>query len=136
MRWLALLFAVAACGGGVSGGKCSYNGVTYASGSTFPAGDGCNSCRCSDGMVSCTKLACADASIDAPINSCNPTGGCPDGPACGTVCCNLGEACIQGVCRCGAGSACDVGDTCMPPGPAGGSACGTICCGVSGPCPQ
>lgn len=42
---------------GVSG--CLYNGQTYAVGTGFPAGDGCNTCSCmQDGNMACTKIAC------------------------------------------------------------------------------
>ncbi len=42
-----------------SGRSCVVGGVTYPDGaSTIPAGDGCNICGCSDGMLSCTKKAC------------------------------------------------------------------------------
>jgi hypothetical protein len=42
-----------------SGRSCVVGGVTYPDGSpSFPAGDGCNECGCSDGVLSCTKKAC------------------------------------------------------------------------------
>ncbi len=41
------------------GGVCSYGGMTYSPGSTFPSPDGCNQCTCgSTGLVSCTKVNC------------------------------------------------------------------------------
>lgn len=39
-------------------GGCSYGGVAYETGDTFPAADGCNSCACeAGGDVSCTQLS-------------------------------------------------------------------------------
>jgi hypothetical protein len=40
-------------------GVCSYGGQSYREGDSFPAADGCNSCRCgANGSVGCTKIAC------------------------------------------------------------------------------
>jgi len=139
MRWLVILGMLAACGSDDSGGTlCSYNGHEYALGDVFPAGDGCNSCTCTATGASCTKLACADAGADADPGFCGATGGCPQGagPACGAVCCAIGERCDNGVCKCGSLPACGAGDNCEAPGPIGGDRCGSICCGASGPCPQ
>ena len=41
-----------------TGKTCNYNGKIYKEGSTFPAGDGCNTCGCKGGLVTCTKIAC------------------------------------------------------------------------------
>jgi len=42
-----------------SGRSCVVGGVTYPDGSVnIPAGDGCNVCSCSDGVLGCTKKAC------------------------------------------------------------------------------
>ena len=56
--------AGAATSGGGAGGSadCSFQGQVYADGSTFPAGDGCNTCGCADGLVQCTALSCDPAS--------------------------------------------------------------------------
>jgi hypothetical protein len=40
------------------GETCTYLGITYTEGYHFPAGDGCNTCTCSSGQVSCTEKAC------------------------------------------------------------------------------
>lgn len=41
------------------GRSCVVNGVTYPDGSVnVPAGDGCNVCSCSGGVLGCTKKAC------------------------------------------------------------------------------
>ncbi len=51
-------------GSGSSGGSaakprdCELGGNTYKNGSSFEAPDGCNSCSCVDGEVSCTLLGC------------------------------------------------------------------------------
>ena len=39
--------------------SCIYEGKSYKSDEGFPAGDGCNSCSCYDGEVSCTMMACS-----------------------------------------------------------------------------
>lgn len=40
-------------------GTCEYDGKTYAVGDSFPAGDGCNSCACTeDGEAACTLIGC------------------------------------------------------------------------------
>ena len=50
---------------GSAGGGCTYAGKTYPVGAGFPDTDGCNSCKCeAAGQVSCTLLACLDASTD------------------------------------------------------------------------
>ncbi len=42
-----------------AGRSCVVGGVTYPDGaSNIPAGDGCNICGCSDGVLGCTKQAC------------------------------------------------------------------------------
>jgi len=37
---------------------CDYNGTTYALDDTFDAVDGCNTCTCTAGGVSCTEIGC------------------------------------------------------------------------------
>lgn len=75
--------------------------------------------------------------VDAPMQGvCSPSGGCPQGPACGVTCCGSGEQCVKGVCMCGTNPACMNGDTCQTGGPAGPAAiCGVLCCGGASPCP-
>ena len=42
--------------------SCVYQGRGYASGESFPAGDGCNTCSCdADGSVGCTEIGCGNA---------------------------------------------------------------------------
>lgn len=48
---------------------CEYGGTSKSEGQTFPSTDGCNTCTCSQGHVSCTKRACApDSGVDAGEN--------------------------------------------------------------------
>lgn len=58
---------------------CTYEGKTYESGVSFKAKDGCNTCTCTDGKVSCTEKAC-------PPQSCGGLGGAT---------CSKGEYCNQ-----------------------------------------
>jgi Pacifastin inhibitor (LCMII) len=45
--------------GGACQRFCTWGDDNYLPGDSFPAGDGCNTCACSDnGMVACTKMAC------------------------------------------------------------------------------
>lgn len=43
---------------------CLYNGMAYLSGSTFQLDDGCNTCTCFAGGVTCTQMTC-ESGIDA-----------------------------------------------------------------------
>ena len=59
--------------------RCTYNGKSYASGAAFPASDGCNTCSCQDGSVTCSLLGCSDGGADgAPA--------CRDSSGKGTAC--------------------------------------------------
>lgn len=58
---------VAACGGSAersSGGSsattmdCEYDGKRLADGTSVDATDGCNTCRCTEGEVTCTEIGC------------------------------------------------------------------------------
>jgi hypothetical protein len=74
-----------------------------------------------------------DSGSDGP--QCGATGGCANGPACGSACCGSGESCVNGACMCGSGSGCTGGDTCNGAGPFAPGFCGEICCGVTVGCP-
>ncbi|MBU0976542.1 MAG: hypothetical protein ABIE03_06410 [Patescibacteria group bacterium] len=39
---------------------CNYSGKMYESGDTFDSVDGCNTCSCEKGSVSCTEMACVE----------------------------------------------------------------------------
>jgi len=43
---------------------CKHNGNTYNHGQSFPCTDGCNTCYCYDGKVTCTMMACTDTDTD------------------------------------------------------------------------
>jgi hypothetical protein len=38
--------------------SCTYNNKSYNNGDSFKALDGCNTCACNDGSISCTEMAC------------------------------------------------------------------------------
>jgi len=61
---------------------CSYNGVQYAGGETFPSVDGCNTCSCTQAGVACTDRACI------------PEAGTGDGAACTDA--PIGRLCVRG----------------------------------------
>jgi len=46
----------------IGSGSCTSNGITYANGESFPAGDDCNTCSCSNGLAECTLMACISPS--------------------------------------------------------------------------
>lgn len=47
---------------------CTYDGVGYDEGDSFPATDGCNTCWCdASGMVGCTKIGCPAPSCDPDV---------------------------------------------------------------------
>jgi hypothetical protein len=39
--------------------KCEYEGELFHAGQSFPSSDGCNTCTCGFGAVSCTEMACS-----------------------------------------------------------------------------
>jgi hypothetical protein len=91
--------------GGSSGAECTWEGTTYAAGEHFAAGDGCNTCTCTDeGEVSCTKSACES---DAGTNSSDCTfegksyklgDSIPRADGCGTcICGKAGEVMCPGL---------------------------------------
>jgi hypothetical protein len=150
--WLALVLA--ACGrigfepfsrSMLQGLSCGGSGSPYQEGQTYAAGDGCNSCTCMGGVLSCTTNTCSDAGTIADAvttgdgsvaaDPCAPSGGCPNGPACGTVgvCCGMGEQCVGAVCMCGASPSCTGLDHCLG-GIGTNNSCATVCChGVNCP---
>jgi hypothetical protein len=95
-----------------------------------------------DDLVAMPDAPRADLSRPPDIagRSCAPSGGCQNGPPCGSGCCEAGEWCDgengQEECRCGSNPPCAAGDTCEAFGPMMINGCGAICCGMSQPCPQ
>jgi Pacifastin inhibitor (LCMII) len=122
------LAMLAACKSSEDG--CEWKGHHHAIGEIFP--DDCNTCGCHADGVSCTLVACPP-SPDASPGSCRADNVCPSGPACGEYCCNAGEHCDNGACRCGSNPGCGTGGTCG--GPAMTGACGSLCCPKDKPCP-
>jgi Kazal-type serine protease inhibitor domain len=75
-----------ACSG--TGRSCLVGTVTYPDGTgNIPAPDGCNTCGCTDGTLSCTKKACPAPKICGGITGaqCTPTEYCAyvEGQSCG-----------------------------------------------------
>jgi hypothetical protein len=139
---VAALCALIACGrigfdpvNGTSG-QCERGTRTYPSGTTFPAGDGCNSCVCVEGVVGCTANVCADACASCTdgntVDPCASMAGCPSVECTSEdICCGFGEQCIGGmtptaVCACGTGGPCVLPQTCQQ-ATTQGSVCGTVC---------
>jgi hypothetical protein len=82
-------------GGGGAGGKggaasCEHGGRRYATGDSFPAADGCNTCTCfEDGSVVCTRLACGQSCLYEGASY--PVGeSFPAGDGCNTCSCEAG----------------------------------------------
>lgn len=63
--------------------------------------------------------------------TCGADAVCRSGPWCGSKCCNAGESCVNGDCKCGMGSPCPIGEICGL-GPMTGN-CGSGCCAQTGP---
>lgn len=58
-----------------AGVSCKYNGNVYMPGTLFACTDGCNTCGCaSDGEITTTGKACADASPDLPATCFDASG--------------------------------------------------------------
>jgi hypothetical protein len=129
--------------------SCEYNGQTYPAGSSFDAGDGCNTCMCDDlGQVACTGLYCAGCTYggtDYPVGASFPS---LDG--CNTCTCtgSAQVACTEKACACDPKvewwrnyvatdpSTCQVIDYTCPPNTTGfsnGCGCG---CEQAASCPQ
>src|SRR5262245_32315573 len=137
MRWFAIaIIALAAAAAGCGGDStaCDYMGSSYERGAVFPAGDGCNTCSCTEQGVECTAIDCSTQPDANPAATCGPSGGCPVGPPCGGGCCGIGEQCVAGQCLCGDGPPCTGDDHCESFGPLPESFCGSVCCSTD--CPQ
>lgn len=109
--------------GDAGGPTCSLNGRTYYEGDTFRAGDGCNTCTCTGGQTSCTKLGCTcDPSTETHQRSYVAT----DPAQCAVIdfVCPINTTYFQNDCGCGCeqGLGCPDWFDCMP-GP--GRSCDT-----------
>jgi hypothetical protein len=78
-----------------------------------------------DTMFQCTRPA-------PSTTTCSGTSLCFGGTPCGARCCNVGEACVEGVCQCGDGTHCVGDDSCT--GGTTRDGCGTKCCPAGQPC--
>jgi hypothetical protein len=114
---LALLVGAwsASCG---RAGECNYNGTAHASGTSFVSSDGCNTCTCQSGQVSCTLRDCGARWFNTcgdPV--CEPSGHRTDPsiPACTTE--RLGDACSQVGARCDPNDPCNVRLVCATSDP-------------------
>jgi hypothetical protein len=104
----------------IDAGACTLpGGGTCALGAVCPAGDGCNTCMCTERGPLCTLIGCAVPDAGPPPPPVD-AGGCtlPNGTFCaGGVVCPAGDGC--NVCRCA---------------PEGGAMCTTLgCTGDAGP---
>lgn len=73
-------------------GSCRVGDVVYPSGATgIPAPDGCNTCSCDTGALSCTKRACSDSAcvVNGQIYP-NGSSGVPDPESCNMCTCSDG----------------------------------------------
>ncbi len=78
------------CGVGVPDGKCRYNEKDYAQGSSFLASDGCNTCTCQQGGVSCTEKACVPNSCAYAGKTYKAGESFPASDGCNSCTCNNG----------------------------------------------
>jgi hypothetical protein len=76
-------------GTGGQGGECDWQGQTRAHGSSFPAGDGCNTCTCLNSRVACTTGVCGEqCSYNGSTYQVGDT--FPAGDGCNTCSCDSG----------------------------------------------
>ena len=134
--WLTVILALAGCSSSGldlgDGGAADRSISSDLAGADF-AGADLAAARPDFSGVDLAGVSCVTA-----CSQCT-TGGacCPGAPNGG--CCNTGEWCDNGTCRCGNGNSCPNGEFCATGGPSpgpGGNQCGFICCGGPGhPCP-
>lgn len=62
--------------------SCNYNGIIYKNGQSFQDNDGCNTCGCRNGEISCTAMAC----VPNPTNPPKPLSGCKTGGCSNELC--------------------------------------------------
>lgn len=88
------------CDGGACPVTCEWQGAVYPAGSSFPAGDGCNTCSCdADGQVGCTLVWCGDT-CEWQGQTYGEGQSFPAGDGCNTCTCEAGGqvACTLQVC--------------------------------------
>jgi hypothetical protein len=85
--------------------SCTYGNGLYRSGQSFPSSDGCNSCTCSDGEVSCTAAACVTCMHNGKLH--RPGETFPDADGCNSCTCGM-----DGLVACTA-RACEPTSTCQ-----------------------
>jgi|GEM_PF-3807030 len=79
---------------------CTYDGVNYTEGQSFPAGDSCNTCVCgSDGRVMCTMMACPSTNQTCYSSLNDLPANCT-----GTITSDVKEGCRTIACSSGSGS--------------------------------
>ena len=118
---LALTLTGAAAPEGCGGpAPCVYEGRFVESGQTFGAPEGCGSCSCERGRVSCTAIGCPTAKGSCAVGGKihKHGAGFPSADGCNTCTCNDGKvACTEKACTttCGgvAGKTCPKGLTCV-----------------------
>lgn len=96
-----LCFYPAGCGSQNTASTCSVGGRTFQSGQSWPDADGCNTCTCNRGSVSCTEIACG-----GDRRSCTSGGrtyadgrSWPDADGCNTCTCRSGSiSCTELAC--------------------------------------
>lgn len=99
--------------GGTTARDCVEGGKTYASGTSVPSRDNCNTCSCVNGSVACTERACVDGGSGCAYDgktyaigsTFKSTDGCND-----CSCSAAGVACTKKACLVDAGTDADAGD--------------------------
>ncbi|MEM9189363.1 MAG: hypothetical protein AAGF12_09315 [Myxococcota bacterium] len=116
-----LAMGVDSCGDSHTTGVCTVDGVVYANGDRgVPAGDGCNTCTCTDGAVGgCTEIACppggGSCTVEGMVYADGRTG-IPSADGCNTCSCDKGSLiCTERGCP-PAGGACLVNGVSYPNG--------------------
>jgi hypothetical protein len=115
-------------------GSCNVDGVVYEDGDRdIPAPDGCNTCFCEAGTLSCTERACPPTGMACEVDGTtypDGTNGIPAPDGCNTCTCIDGDLACTRI-ACDPGAACEVGGVSYPHGSSGvpaGDGCNTCAC--------